>query len=108
MTCGNQDDGFATEEAAHLELNQALQDRNIRVNAVRISSNQLNSGGSVEAYLEEVAMAFVYLATVVLRGKMPSAPMSVAGSNTPTLTPLSRDGMAGSLVQIVTRLFFEY
>ena len=61
--CGNQDEGFATEEAAHLDFTQALRDRNIRVNAVRISSTQLNSVGSVEAYLEEVAMAFVYLAT---------------------------------------------
>jgi hypothetical protein len=61
--CGNRGEDFATEEAAHLELSQALQDRNIRVNAVRISSAQLKSGGALEAYLEEVAMAFVYLAT---------------------------------------------
>ena len=61
--CANQGEDFATEEAAHLDLSQALGDRNVRVNAVRISSGQLKSGGALDAYLEEVAMAFVYLAT---------------------------------------------
>jgi hypothetical protein len=64
--CGNRGEDFATEEAAHLDLSQALRNRNIRVNAVRISSARLKSGGALKAYLEEVAMAamaFVYLAT---------------------------------------------
>ncbi|HEV7610704.1 MAG TPA: hypothetical protein VGO37_02375 [Steroidobacteraceae bacterium] len=33
------------------------------MNAVRISSAQLKFGGALEAYLEEVAMAFMYIAT---------------------------------------------
>jgi hypothetical protein len=61
--CGYPDEAFAAEEAAHVEHSQALRDRNIRVTAVRISSAQLKSAGAVDAYLEEVAMAFVYLAT---------------------------------------------
>jgi hypothetical protein len=61
--CRNRGEDFAAEEAAHLDLSQALGDRNVRVNAVRISSVQLKSDGAPEAYLEEVAMAFVYLAT---------------------------------------------
>ena len=62
--CGDRDEDFAIEEAAHLDLSQTLRDRNVRVNAVRVSTAQLNtSGGDLEAYLEEVAMAFVYLAT---------------------------------------------
>ena len=62
--CGDRDEDFAIEEAAHLDLSQTLRDWNVRVNAVRVSTAQLNtSGGDLEAYLEEVAMAFVYLAT---------------------------------------------
>jgi hypothetical protein len=61
--CGDRDEDFAIEEAAHSDLRHALRDRNVRVNAVRISSGQLKSGGALDAYLEEVAMAFVYLAT---------------------------------------------
>jgi hypothetical protein len=61
--CGNRDHDFAIERAAHLDLSRALLDRHVRVNAVRISSARLKSGGALETYLGEIAMAFVYLAT---------------------------------------------
>jgi hypothetical protein len=61
--CGGRDEDFAIEEATHLYLSQALRERHVRVNAVRIWSAQLKSGGALDAYLEEVAMVFVYLAT---------------------------------------------
>jgi hypothetical protein len=46
---GSRAERFASEEAAHFDLRQALLDRNIRANAVRISSFQFRSDARLDA-----------------------------------------------------------